>query len=270
MRTLILALAALALAVPAVSAGAGLGSVRSFALALGDGAAREDLHGYDLVVVDGSTSSARVASLRAGGAVVLGYLSVGTIEPYRSWYSAAKPYRLDYWPEWGEWYADVARPGFRRLIARRVAPAILRRGFDGLFLDNVDMIEAHPRRAAGMRALVRRLAGLRGYLFAQNGDAVIGPFLGWLNGWNREDVSYTYSDGRYLPVPDAERRAALSTLRRIRRRGLLVTATDYVAASDAGAARSATSAACAAGALSYVSDIQLRRVPQPPPRCQTR
>lgn len=263
---------ALALVTPA-SAGTTeldrLAGVHTFALALADEAAQADLSGYDLVVVDGDTPASRVKQLRAGGAIVLGYLDIGTIEPYRSWFKAAKPYRLDYWPDWGEWYADVSRKGFRDLIAKRVAPRALSRGFDGLFLDNLDMIVTHKRQAKGMHALVRRLAGLPGYLFAQNGDEVIDSFLPQLDGWNREDVSRTYDfdTKRYVAVPAADRRAAQATLRRVGARVKLVTATDYVAASDVAAARMATKVACDAGALSYVSDIYLRRVPQPPPAC---
>ena len=207
----------------------GLAGVRTFALALSDRAARADLSGYDLVVVDGDTPARRVKALRAGGAIVLGYLDVGTIEPYRSWYPQAKPFRMEYWPDWGEWYADVSRRGFRDLIAGQVAPAVLDRGFDGLFLDNLDMIVTHRRRSRGMHALVARLARLPGYLFAQNGEEVIGSFLSRLDGWNREDVSRTYDFDRrrYVKVPAGDRDDALAALRRVAARGKLVTATDY-------------------------------------------
>lgn len=271
MRIVVATLAVLAMAVPAASATEvdRLAGVRTFALALGDGAANRNLDGYGLVVVDGDTPARRVKALRAGGAVVLGYLSVGTIESYRSWFRAARPYRLERWDDWGEWYADVSKRGFRDLIARRAAPAILARGFDGLFLDNVDMIVEHRRQTQGMLALVRRLARMPGYLWAQNGDEVVDRFAGSLDGWNREDVSFTYDFDRraYVPVPAEDREAAVATLRRLRPKLRLVTATDYVRAGDTAAARRATEIACAAGALSYVSDIELRRVPQPPPAC---
>src|SRR5205823_5422907 len=132
----------------------------------------------DLVISDGEeTKPGQIASLRRHGTIVLAYLDVGTIEPYRWWYRDAKPYRMDYWADWGEWNANVSQPGFRRLIAGRVATWILRKGFDGLFLDNTDMIEAHPRQTAGMRTLIRRLAALvharHGLLFSQNGESTI-------------------------------------------------------------------------------------------------
>src|SRR3954451_5845239 len=133
----------LALAAPAAAAPRDprLAAAKTFALDLGGTPTARALAGYDIVVVDGDTPAAVVKQLRANGSLVLGYLDVGTIEPYRSWYKTAKPYRLEYWPDWGEWYANVAKPGFRKLIAGNVAPAALRRGFDCLFLDNVDMIE---------------------------------------------------------------------------------------------------------------------------------
>jgi hypothetical protein len=179
MRLAATALVALALGAPAAPAAGApkdprLARVHSFAFAIGSGALAKPLGAYDLVVVDGQEASARrVAQLRSKGVIVLGYLSVGTVEKGRPWSKAARPYRLDLLAEWGEWYADVNAPGYRRLIANKVAPRMLRRKrFDGLFLDNTDMIETHPRRKPGMRKLAARLGKLvhsqRRLLFAQN------------------------------------------------------------------------------------------------------
>ncbi len=253
-------------------------AVHTWAFAIGDGDLTGDLVAryarYDLLIVDGEGASApQVAALRHAGKIVLAYLDVGTIEPYRSWYPVLKAYRLAYWPDWGEWYADVSKPGYRRAIVEQIAPRLLRKGFDGLFLDNTDMIETYPRQTAGMRTLVRSLSSLlhgrRGLLFAQNGEASIGPVLRYYDGWNREDVTATYDFARkrYVLQPQPEVVAAQRALRRIAAAGLLVTTTDYTAAADARAASRAISNACAAGALPFVSDIDLRLVPSAPARC---
>jgi uncharacterized protein (TIGR01370 family) len=255
-----------------------LASVESFALALGPRANRasmlDRLSAYDLVVLDGiDAPPALVEGLRARGVLVLGYLSVGTIERGRPWSARARPARLDRWPDWDEWYADVADEAFRSLITDRVAPGIVDRGFDGLFLDNVDMIETHPARADGMRALVAELSDLvharNGLLFAQNGEAIIEAMLPDLDGWNREDVStaYDFDAARYRRASPRARRVAQRALRRIGDGGVLVTATDYVAAGDHRTSELAVATACAAGAVPYVSDISLNRVPREPPRC---
>ena len=245
-----------------------LREVTSFALTLGTQRnLPRRLAPFDLVVVDGQETSRRdVRRLRARGKLVLGYLSVGTIERYRPWYRRARRYRLDLWGDWGEWYADVSKRGYRRLIARRVAPRVLRKGFDGLFLDNTDMVETHRRQTRGMRRLARSLSRLvhrRGrLLFAQNGEASIGPTLRLYDGWNREDVTSTYDfeRRRYRRVPPAGTRAAVRALRRISRAGLLVTTTDYVARGDDDTAAEAVRTACAAGALPFVADISLTRI----------
>jgi uncharacterized protein (TIGR01370 family) len=251
-----------------------LATVRTWAFAIGDGAATRDLSRYDLVVLDGEdTTATRIRRLHRQGVLVLGYLSVGTIESYRSWYAAASPYRLELWSDWGEWYADVAAPGFRSLLTDTVAPALLAKGFDGLMLDNVDMIETHPAAVDGMHRLVAALAASvhrrHGFVFAQNGEDVIGPMQPSLDGWNREDVTSTYdfATRRYRHQPPAAVRAALTALRRLRRAGLLVTATDYVAAGDTALSTRARRNACSARALPFVSDIGLRRVPRRPLRC---
>lgn len=255
-----------------------LRAIHAWAFAIGDGDESGNLVAryahYDLVVLDGEGASAeQVHALQRAGKLVLGYLDVGTIEPYRSWYPLLKPYRLDYWPDWGEWYADVSAAGFRSAIVGRIAPQLLRKGFDGLFLDNTDMIETHPRQAGGMRTLVAALAqlvhGRGGLLFGQNGIDSIGPTLRYYDGWNEEDVTSTYdfSRKRYVLQPPGQISADLGALRRFAARGLLVLATDYVAARDASDTRTAIANACSAGALPFVSDIDLTRIPRVPARC---
>jgi uncharacterized protein (TIGR01370 family) len=278
LATLVIALALWARSADSATGDLRLGAVEDWAFAIGsdvDSDARvARLAPFDLVVVDAeSTPRGRLAQLRANGSVVLGYLSVGTIERYRSWYRKAKPHRLELWGDWGEWYADVSEPGFRRLIAARVAPKLLNKGFDGLFLDNVDMVEGHPKQRLAMFRLVRRLSSLvhprGGYLFAQNGAKAIKPVWGALDGWNREDVTSTwdFERRRYVTQAPADVASAQAELRRLAGAGLLVTATDYAAAADTGALADSVAGACAAGALPYVSNISLTRIPAEPLAC---
>ena len=256
-----------------------LAAVEDFAFAIGGDPNRKGriarLQPYDLVVIDGGLASgATVARLRGQGSIVLAYLSVGTIEPFRSWYRLLKPFRLkSRFEEFGEYYARVRSPRYRRLIRRRIAPRMLRKGFDGLFLDNTDMIETHPRQRRGMRRLVRRLAGLvhrqGDLLFAQNGEGSIKPLLSFYDGWNREDVTWTYDFGRrrYVHRTAANVRRALTALENIGRAGLLVTATDYTRAGHRAALEESIDNACGAGALPFVSNIALTRIPAQPPSC---
>lgn len=266
---------AFACAVPAVAEASDtrLSSVQSWAFAIGDRALSGDLArryaGYGLIVVDGEeVSRGQVRRLRATGAVVLAYLSVGTIEPGRSWYRKARRHRLDLWGDWGEWYADVSRRRYRNLIARDVAPKILAKGVDGLFLDNVDMIETHRRQRRGMGVLVARLARLvharSGFLFTQNGAAVLAPMVRHLDGWNREDLVFGYDFKRRRYVRNGARATSVAQaeLRAMADRRLFTLATSYTAGSPA-LRTEAMIAACAAGALPFVSNIGLTRIGPP-------
>ncbi|MBC7460628.1 MAG: endo alpha-1,4 polygalactosaminidase [Thermoleophilia bacterium] len=254
--------------------------VSSFAFGIGDGMLDGNIAkrfaGYDLVIVDGDLVTAhQIAALHATGAVVLGYLDVGTIESGRPWYHDVEQYRMELWDDWGEWYADVRQPGFQRVIAGKVAPQMLAKGFDGLFLDNTDMVEGHPAQRGGMRRLVRLLArqvhSRDGVLFAQNGAESVAAIAPLLDGWNREDVTSTYDfdTHRYIAQTAADVGAAQKELRAMARRGLLTMATDYTATGQGAPARRATANACRAGAVSFVSDIGLTRMPAAPPTCPT-
>jgi uncharacterized protein (TIGR01370 family) len=253
-----------------------LRTVQSFAFALGDGLLRSTslrtLARYGLVVVDGEEATAsQVAYLRAHGAIVLGYLSVGTIEKGRRWARLVAPYKLELWEDWGEWYADVSRREYRTVIEGVVAPWILKKGFDGIFLDNVDMIESHPAQRDGMVRLVATLRKVtRGkLLFSQNGVSSLPLIRQHLDGWNLEDVSATYDfeNGSYARVAPRDSARRLSQVKSLVRSGLFVTTTDYLPASDTPEAALIVQRACAAGAVPFVSTIDLTVLPTRPIRC---
>jgi cysteinyl-tRNA synthetase len=254
-----------------------LDGARSFALALGADPSEVDvqlaLAQHDLVVVDGATDPADIAALQGDGAVVLTYLSVGTVEPYRPWFEQARDARwlLDRWEDWDEWYADVREEGLRQVLLAE-ARRQLDLGVDGLFLDNVDAVDRRPELRDAMAGLVSdldRLVGDDRVLFSQNGDPIGLGIVDHLDGWNREDVSFTFdrdADG-YVPVGDEERAGAAEQLEAVAAAGPLVTVTDYLPAVDADLEAEATSVACAAGAVPFLSDIDLVRLPATPRTC---
>jgi hypothetical protein len=76
---------------------------------------------------------------------------------------------------------------------------------------------------------------------------------------------------RHPPLRGQPRRAvgrAQRALRRIAAAGLLVLGTDYLRAGDHATAARSIADACAAGALPFLSDIELTRIPATPARCQ--
>jgi uncharacterized protein (TIGR01370 family) len=265
-----------------------LADAESWAFAIGGGmlggdreAVGDRLGEFDLVVIDGELARpGEVEELKSRGAAVLGYMSAGTIEKWRGWFDRVKRFRLNAWRDWkDEWFADVSKPKLRRIIAGDIAPRLLGKGFDGLFLDAVDMIETrnHSAQRAGMRKLVRRLAALThgqgDLLFAQNGywgmkTFGIRPFL---DGWNREDVTtrFNFDQRRYERAPRGHRQAALRELTKMRALGKFTTAADYTKRAGGDLYEDSIANACGAGALPYVSNLALAagRLPDPPLTC---
>lgn len=284
------AAAMIAMAAPADDAA----KLSAFAFAIGNrtlnGSATELTERYDrfdLVVVDGQASAWKVGAIQESGATVLGYLSVGAIERYRPWYDRLRRYRLSAWRDWeDEWFADASKAGYRRQVAEIAERRVLAKGFDGVFLDNVDMAEAirHRDQREGMGALVAALDEVAGdrLLFAQNGARGVlkgypaqgvAPLLKHLDGWNREDVTWTYDFDRrrYKPTSDAERRTALGELGEIAATGATTTATDYVDLGDGlnAAECAAVDNAQGVGASAYLGNVGLnvRAVDANPPEC---
>lgn len=256
-----------------------LASVRSFAFALGVNCNNKkvlnSLSNYDLVVIDGEDASAKsVQTLRQRGVIVLGYLSIGTIEPYRSWYKSLKKYRLAYWADWGEWIADVNQDGYRQAITQKIMPSILKKKFDGLFLDNFDTAAERPNLEPGMLQLIQEISSsIRnsgGLLFAQNGDSLVGSITSYIDGWNREDVTSTFDfdSNQYRFTSDEDRNAALETLQNLHNLGLLTTATDYVKKPENAATEISRNYACAVGAIPYSSTIELDKINPLDLRCE--
>jgi hypothetical protein len=267
----------------------------SFAFAIGNGTVggssqevAERLGRFDLVVVDGEDASAQaVARTQDAGTTVLAYLSVGTIEKWRKWYPELKRYRLSAWQDWrDEWFADTSKAGLRRKLVEIADGDILVKGFDGLFVDNVDMVEVrkHREQREGMGKLVADLDELvgDGLLFAQNGgpgvlegypNQGVDPLLNQLDGWNREDVTWTYDFDRrrYVRNSNADRNTALDELEEIGDAGLTTTATDYVDLEDglSAAECEGVANALAVDAVPYLADIGLTRraVEANPPEC---
>jgi len=266
----------------------------SFAFAIGnktlsgsDQAVGARYGGFDLVVVDGDEATpGQVEAMQQEGTTVLAYLSVGTIEKWRPWFDRVKRYRLSAWQDWrDEWFADTSKAKLRAKLVK-IADGILDEGFDGLFLDNVDMVEVnrHKQQRKGMGVLVSDLDALVDdrLLFAQNGAPGVlggypvqdvGPLIDHLDGWNREDVTWTYDFDRrrYVRNRAADRGAALEELRAIGLEGLETTATDYVDITDGigDGECEAVANAVGVGALPYLVNIGLTRdaVEVNPPSC---
>ena len=88
----------------------------------------------------------QILALRAAGYTLLGYLSVGSISDQQKYYSKLKLYRLSKLEDWPhEWYIDL-RKGFVRDFLVNRAKELSNLGFEGWWLDNLDVYEYHKSK----------------------------------------------------------------------------------------------------------------------------
>lgn len=253
---------------------------RPWAIYYADQVKPERFRGYDLLVFEGDRHPA-LGPIRAGGATVLGYLSICELEQHRESFADAKQagLLLGANPDWpASYFVDVRDPRWRAMVVRRLAPAIAAQGFQGFFLDTVDdaadLERRDPVRFHGMKEaavmLVReirqaypeaRLMVNRGYEILPQIAATVDIVLG-------ESVygTYDFAAKTYRRVPEAEYRGQtrlLGSLRAINP-ALRVCTLDYWDPVDVEGIRKAYREERSHGFEPYVATISLDQlIPEP-------
>lgn len=100
----------------------------------------ESFQPYQLIILD-SENHILATQLIDQGKTVLGYLSLGEIEQHRSWYSSVRSEGLllmenTHWK--GSYFVDVRDQRWVSRVIEELIPDMLRRGFQGVFLDTLD------------------------------------------------------------------------------------------------------------------------------------
>ena len=95
---------------------------------------------YELIVLD-SEHHPPLSILKEKGKTLLGYISLGEVESYRSHFNALRSENLllmenENWR--GSFFIDMRDNRWKVRVIEELIPDILRRGFDGLFLDTLD------------------------------------------------------------------------------------------------------------------------------------
>lgn len=116
-------------------------------------------------------TKAEVAALKAKGATVIGYLSAGSVSDERSYYKTLKDHTLDPLPDWPhEKYLDLRRTAVRDWCVAR-AKEIKAEGFDGWWIDNLDVYEEYKSSAMyeAVGSILTKIKALGGYVMVNGG-----------------------------------------------------------------------------------------------------
>ena len=120
-----------------------------------------------------------IKALKKPGTKLLAYLSAGSVSDERSYYKTLKPYqlkRLDDWPH--ERYIDLRRSAVREWCQKQ-AKMFKGAGFDGWWLDNLDVYEEY-KSTAMFNAIVLTLQAIKavgGYVMINGGSAFLTDLL---------------------------------------------------------------------------------------------
>lgn len=184
-------------------------------------------------------SKAAVAQIKNKGYKVLAYLSIGTIEKERSWYNKYEVYglkKLEDWPN--EVYADVVQKPWRDFLIER-AKQLKTKGFDGWWLDNLDVYEYYKstKMFIACNLLLKQIKKLGGYVMVNGGSEFFNYSLdnsydiSMVNGVTQEEVfslitSYK-GNGKFSKQKKVDKDFYEKLLRKLRKKGLDIFLLEY-------------------------------------------
>ncbi len=124
----------------------------------------ERLKNYHIVVIEPSEFSAeQIGELRKAGKQVYGYINIGAVEEYRSYYERFYNITLGIYKNWeDERWVDVTAPEWRDFLVYELGKQYAEKGLDGFFADNAD-VYYHYSSDAAFDGLCRILEGLGAY-----------------------------------------------------------------------------------------------------------
>ena len=101
---------------------------------------------YETIVIEGQLfTREEVEQLQQEGHRVFSYINVGAIENYRPYYKEYEKFTLDVYENWeDEKWIDVSKQEWQSFITNDLAGELKDKGFDGLFVDNLDVYYHYP------------------------------------------------------------------------------------------------------------------------------
>ncbi len=236
----------------------------------------ETFEDFTIIVFD-SDHHPPLQPLKKQGKKLLGYISLGEVEGYRSYFDEveAEGILLQENSNWKEsYFIDLRDPRWHARVIEELVPEILAKGFDGLFLDTLDnatsleeqddqIYRGMTSAAAGLVSGIRRqfphitIMMNRAYELLPEVEKIIDIVLG-------ESVyaTYDFENKKYQWVPELDYRYQVSLLRAAGKRcpSLRIFTLDYWDPGDQAGLRKIYRVQRANGFEPYVSTIELDRV----------
>ncbi len=196
----------------------------------------DKLKDYQTVVIDAEHFTKEdIKKLKKAGKTVYTYLSIGSLEDYRSYYKAYKHLALSKYDGWeGEEWVNVSDKSWQKLMLKR-AKEFKNKGVDGFFIDNADVYYEHkePRIYKGLVKILTDIRKMNTKLIINGGDVFVSKYLKEnkslkkiADGVNQEGVFTTLVENKKKGEEITE--YYLKYLKKLSKKGIHIYLTEYI------------------------------------------
>lgn len=190
---------------------------KKFLVYYGQKISSENLKNVDIAILDPDSIDPR--PLKNGRTRFYGYMSVGEAEEYRFYWPlvSGKKIILEANPDWpGAHLVDIRSPEWQNILVNRLIPQILDKGYDGLFLDTIDvpiMLEREDPKKYGnsAKALVNLVRTIKQKypktgIIPNNGLEVLDQIAPFVDGILVEDLytRHDFATKKSSPTPEQD------------------------------------------------------------------
>ena len=203
------------------------------------GIGRKDINklkNYQTVIIDAEHfTKADITKLKKAGKTVYTYLSIGSLEDYRSYYKAYKHLAISKYDGWeGEEWVDVSDKSWQKLMLKR-AKEFKKKGVDGFFIDNTDVYYEYkePRIYKGLVKILTDIRKLNTRVIINGGDVFVSKYLKEnkdlkkiADGVNQEGVFTTLVEDK--KKGEEITRYYLNYLKKLSKKGIRIYLTEYI------------------------------------------
>ncbi len=187
---------------------------------------------YDLLILQPELyTDSEIGELKKARSIPLAYLSIGEIEKNRWWAERIKEsWLLGKDEVWDSFYIDPGNSGWQTLILELIIPSITEKGFSGLFLDTVDMVDLYPDTRSAMINLITRITETYpGLVLIQNrGFAIFSKTAKMVDGILFESMTSSYNFQTKSIFPLDQQELILRIRRTAEKNGVALFALDYL------------------------------------------
>ena len=170
--------------------------------------------GVDYLVLSPLVDASRVSP---GVGYTLGYVSLTTVGGWEPWAGSVGSDMIIGYTSWGDAVVNASDPRWHQIILWEAIPYVLSQGFDGVMLDNLDMVDVYPGLTEGVIGLIQEIResypGL--VIMVNRGFTVLDSIAPYIDALLFEGYGsyYDFSTGQYKPYTGVDLRWIEETLR---------------------------------------------------------